>query len=194
MGDHRSLQQLGACSMSYSGMTFLWSVSEPWVYVGVGEGERTKWIPSYYYSAPGVDVCVRSLRGWKMRNVQGLMDEFGAALQFFEEFGENWPALEDCLRSLDEWLPAQAYVIVVERAEEMLVGDDDGLRGFLATVHAAGAFWSSPVNSPERFRRPSIPFHVLLNVSEPHTATIDRFLHVAESASIPVRTDWLSGR
>ena len=34
--------------------------------------------------------------------------------------GENWLALEECSEYLDEWMPSQAYVLVVERAEEVL--------------------------------------------------------------------------
>ena len=48
-----------------------------------------------------------------MRRLPDLMNEFGAALQFFDGFGENWHALKECLSYLDEWLPATAYVLVV---------------------------------------------------------------------------------
>lgn len=173
-----------------TGSDFLWSPEGPWVYVGHGEAGRVKWIPSYFYTNPAVDdVCVRTLRGWKMRSHQALMDEFAAALQFFDGFGENWSALADCLRSLDEWLPAKAYVLVVERAEEVLVDDPLDLEAFLRTLHSAGESWSEAVDSPEIHARPPIPFHVLLNVSDGHPEGIDRFIRTAAEArtDIPLR-------
>jgi hypothetical protein len=46
---------------------YLFRVEAPWIYVGEGEAERKSWIPSYFYARPGMNVCVRQLRGWKMR-------------------------------------------------------------------------------------------------------------------------------
>ena len=53
-------------------------------------------------------------------DAEALMNEFGAAFQFFEKFGDNWNALEETLGYIDEWLPADAYILTVERAEEVL--------------------------------------------------------------------------
>ncbi|MBN6191350.1 MULTISPECIES: barstar family protein [unclassified Microbacterium] len=184
-----TLEQSGA-GPSSTARDFLWTTGGPWVYVGHGEPGREKWIPSWFYAEPGRDdVCVRTLRGWKMRSYEGLMNEFGAALQFFDGFGENWPALSDCLRSLDEWLPASAYVLVVERAEEVLVDDPLDLEAFLRTLHFAGESWSEPVDGPAVHARPPTPFHALLNVSDAHPEGIDRFVRVAAGArtDIPLR-------
>jgi hypothetical protein len=72
-----------------------------------------------------------------MRKKQTLMDEFGAALQFFEGFGENWDALEECLGYLDEWMPASAYVLVIERAESLLADETrDQMNTFLQILRA----------------------------------------------------------
>ena len=101
-------------------LDYLFSVEPPWIYVGSGEPERRKWNPSDFYSREGTNACVRRLRGKKMRTKGGLMDEFAASLQFFDGFGENWHALSECLAYLDEWLPADAYILVVEGAEEVL--------------------------------------------------------------------------
>jgi hypothetical protein len=124
-----------------------------------------------------------------MHDVGDLMSEVGAALQFFDGFGENWQALEECLCYLDEWLPAEAYVVVVEHAEEMLAGDDDALRALLLTLDAAGGSWARSVDGPERFKRGPVPFHVLLNVHAAHPAAVERMLGLAESQRIAVRTD-----
>lgn len=176
--------------MSQTSLDFLWSPTPPWIYLGLGEADRTAWTPSHFYSLDEVKVCTRRLRGWKMRSRASLMSEFGAALQFFEDFGENWYALEECLCYLDEWLPAEAYVIVIERAEELLVDDDDeGLRALLATLQAVGEFWSQPINEPDRFVRGAVPFHALLNVSPDQTGAVRRIEEAAASLSVGLRTD-----
>jgi hypothetical protein len=175
--------------MSQTALDFLWSPSPPWVYVGVGEPGRSGWNPSHFYARDGMTVCTRRLRGWKMHRSEDVMSEIGAALQLFDEFGENWYALEECLCYLDEWLPAQAYVIVVERAEEMLLDDEEALAALLATFDAAGEFWSRPVNAPERFERPPAPFHLLLNVDERQADAVDRIARVAAAKGVSLRRD-----
>jgi RNAse (barnase) inhibitor barstar len=61
----------------------------------------------------------RVVRGVKCRTAPALFDEFAAAWQFPPYFGENWDALDECLSDLD-WLPAQAYVLVVTNALHLL--------------------------------------------------------------------------
>ena len=175
--------------MSRTALDFLWAPTPPWIDVGFGEAQRRNWTPSHFYAADGTDVCVRRLRGWKMRTVGELMSEIGAALQLFDGFGENWYALEESLCYLDEWLPAGGYVIVVEQAEDVLAGDDEQLRALLTTFNAAGEFWSQPVDSPERFERGPAPFHVLLNVGAEHPEAVLRIAEAAAGAGVRVHTD-----
>jgi hypothetical protein len=123
-----------------------------------------------------------------MRGVEALMNECGAVLQFFGGFGENWPALEECLCYLDEWLPADAYVLAVERAEELLTDDAPiELITFLKVLHRAGEFWSEPVVDNDRFNRKPVPFHVLLNLSKTTSSIEDRFARAARDAGIVVK-------
>src|SRR5713226_2851173 len=67
-------------------------------------------------------IAVTFLRGSKMRTLDALFDEFGAALQIPGYFGENWPAFDECLNDLS-WLPAEAYVLILTQAEELLSAD-----------------------------------------------------------------------
>ncbi len=173
--------------MNRTELKFLYGVDPPWIYVGQGEPDRAPWTASHFYSRPGLDVCVRRLRGWKMRSTGALMNEFGAALQFFEGFGENWHALEECLGYLDEWLPAAAYVLVVERAEEVLEDEPAKLPALLKTMDAAGEFWSTAIEDGDRFDRNSLPFHALFNVSDRHNVQETAILAAAEVAGVAVR-------
>ncbi len=169
-------------------LDYLFASIPPWISIGLGEPERHKWIESYFYSREGLDVCVRRLRGRKMQTRDALMNEFGAAYQFFEEFGENWNALRECLNYLDEWLPAQAYVMVIEKAEAVL-RDEDALQmvALLKTLQICGEWWSKPIDDNPPFNRPALPFHVLMNVSDDSPAEVDRLSSLAADAGVPVR-------
>jgi len=174
--------------MSRTSLEYLFQVNPPWIYVGPGEPERAAWNPSHFYSREGLSVCVRRLRGQKMRNTEALMNEFAAALQFFDGFGENWYALEECLDYLDEWLPADAYVLVVESAEELLQESGIGeLVSLLKVLDAAGEFWAKPIADGDRFDRPAVPFHVLLNLSSTVVATNTDITTAARIAGVPLR-------
>ena len=116
------------------------------------------------------------------------MDEFAAVLQFFDGFGKNWNALRECLEYLDEWMPADAYVLVVERSEELLADDDaDQMTALLKTLHEVGDWWSKPVTNNDQFDRKEVPFHVLLNTSENGTASAGRIIELAKEIKVPVR-------
>ena len=174
--------------MKTTSYDFLFRVEAPWIYVGVGEPERKSWIPGAFYARSGWNVCVRRLRGSKMRTMQSLMDEFGAALQFFEGFGENWHALEECLQYLDEWITADAYILLIEQADKVLIdAGEDQLDALLAAVQNAGEWWSHAITDNDRFNRPALPFHCLFLGSE--AEGLQRILGAASKQKIPVRTD-----
>lgn len=167
----------------------LFLAEPPWIHLGPGETERKNWLPPSFYSREGMNVCVRQLRGKKMRATRGLMDEFGAALQFFSEFGENWRALGECLEYLDEWLPADAYVLVIEDAQEVLIDEQPSqLSALLRTLHDVGNWWATPVTDNGRFSRGAVPFHVLLCTRATAPSEVERLANCAQEEGVPVRT------
>jgi Barstar (barnase inhibitor) len=170
-------------------LEFLFGVDAPYIYIGSAEAEGEKVIPSCFYSRPGMSVCVRQLRGTKMRTTQGLMNETAAALQFFTGFGENWYALRECLEYLDEWLPADAYVLLIEDAEVLLnEAAPEEMLALLRTLHEVGEWWSRPIVDNGRFNRQPVPFHALLIIAESSQSSASRIVSVAERARIPFRT------
>ncbi len=173
--------------MNTTAHNYLFRVESPWIVIGQAEPEAAKWIPTVFYSRPNVKACVRCLRGRKMRNVQSLMNEIGAALQFFNGFGENWNALAECLQYLDEWLPAEVYVLVIEEAEQVLAdASPDQFAALLKTFHEAGEWWSKPIVDNDRFNRESIPFHVLLNISKEDSIFIEKAIEIANQIKVPI--------
>ena len=170
--------------MKQTNRDFLFRLDAPHVSLGVREPESSEWIPGVYYSRPGLDVYVRRLRGHKMRTTATLMDEFAAALQFFDGFGENWNAMEESLMDLDERLPSDSYVLLIDRAEELLIDEHDSvLESLLESIEHVGKSWSRPIVGHGQFDRGAKPFHLLMNLSSEDTST-ERFDRVASSVSI----------
>lgn len=122
-----------------------------------------------------------------MRSTEALMSEFAAALQFFDGFGENWYALEECLGYLDEWLPSDAYVLVIERAEEILQDEAlDETISLLKVLHRTGESWARPIADGDRFDRPPVPFHALLHVTNTLAVAETTIAKGAQEAGIPL--------
>lgn len=150
----------------------------PWIAVDVLSEMRSEMFPEVLYSSSDQSGrVVRKLRGRKMLTQQSLMDEFGAAFQFFDAFGENWHALGECLSYLDEWLPASAYVLVITEPLVVLSeGDRQDLDWLLKVLGEAGEWWSKPIVDNGRFNRPARPFHTILQSShEELEAVSNRF-------------------
>lgn len=103
-----------------------------------------------------------------MRTAMALFDEFGAAMQFPDYFGENWPALDECLSDLS-WMPGKAYAVVVTRAEQVLREEPIEMLGLLADLFVKVASnWAVSVRKGETWDRPEVPFHFVLQVAPEH--------------------------
>ena len=108
-------------------------------------------------SLPGFRVV--TVDGEQCRTKTTALVEFAARLDFPPYFGHNWDAFEECLRDL-AWMPAPGYVIVVNRAENILTESARDYSTFIDILSSAGEQWASP-RSPER-ERSGVPFHALL--------------------------------
>ncbi|MHC1710581.1 MAG: barstar family protein [Solidesulfovibrio sp.] len=110
--------------------------------------------------------CVAIMRGSRMRSWESFVNEIAAALQFPWYFGENWPALDECINDLS-WLHADAYVLVVTNSEFVLSNENEDIR------HAFGRLlvetceeWSIPADEGQWFARSGKPFHVILHFND----------------------------
>ena len=140
-------------------LTVLDQPSPPWILVYQTARSRAYELG---WRLDGDGTSARMLRGWTMRTLAKMFDEFGAAMQFPDYFGENWPAFDECLSDLS-WMPAKRYVLIIAGAEEVLsdepVVEIEALRDVLVR---AGEAWAQPVSAGEAWDRPAVPFHVIL--------------------------------
>jgi hypothetical protein len=119
-------------------------------------------------------LTARVVRGHKMRSEKAMFDEFGAAFQFPYNFGENWPALDECLADLS-WLPAKsAYVLLVTNARDVLAQEPTRDLDVLVRVLSKVAVeWATPVDLGEWWDRPGVPFHVVLQATPEDAAQVE---------------------
>jgi RNAse (barnase) inhibitor barstar len=118
--------------------------------------------------APGRQAIVRLIRGAKSRTAAGLFDEFGAALQFPDYFGENWDALLDCLRDL-EWLTADAYLLVVTEGELVLDREVKQFKTLVEVLAEAAEEWAKAEDSQGVVR----PFHIVFQCGTERAAHLE---------------------
>jgi len=113
---------------------------------------------------------VRVIRGWKCGDRASLHNEIGAALQFPEYYGENWNAMDECIRDLI-WLPGDWYLLHVCAVESLLAEDLDQFRIFLDVLVSAQDGWERP----RRLLAQSVsavPFHTIISGSESGLARV----------------------
>jgi Barstar (barnase inhibitor) len=110
-------------------------------------------------------LTARSVRGGKMRTLDGLFDETAAALQFPHYFGENWPAFDECLCDMD-WLPMGVGIVVLIFASEQVLADEpDEMTVLVRMIANAASAYSQPIDKGEWWDRPAVPFHIVLQCS-----------------------------
>src|SRR4051812_28625523 len=134
---------------------------EPWLLEFAGSPGQAY---EFAWATADQGVTSRVLRGSKMARLPDLYDEIGAALQFPDYFGENQAALDECLTDLS-WLPAEAYMVVVVDAVNVLDQEPpDRFAMFVETWTTAARAWATPVELGEAWDHPAIPFHVAFQV------------------------------
>lgn len=170
-----------------SAVEHLMTVSGPFFAVSAESKEVSNEARGWQDSA----LVVRAIRGRKARTVDALFDEFSAAFQFPNYFGENWAAFRDCITDLD-WLPYRPGVVVVMYDAEQVLQDAHPaeLGTLVASLSSAAQEFGEPVADGEWWDRPPVPFHVVL-----HGATPDGFARwrAAGAEIAPLTIGGLSG-
>ena len=119
-----------------------------------------------YLISRAVPAIRRALQGtrsaWLKVSLQGVHDKAGflaacaSDLNFPAHFGGNWDAFADLINDLS-WVPADAYVIVFEQADEFALEAPDDYATALEILRAAADAW----------RARNRPFVVVLDYAPP---------------------------
>ena len=147
--------------MNPGSLSVLLEPKQPWCLRAVrSHSELTDGLWSFRQHHPGS--VITFLRGKKMTTVQGLFDEFAAALQFPYYFGNNANAFDECLADLS-WLPAKMYVLSIFDSADFLANEPAQVPLFIDALERICAQWSSPIAQGESWDRPAVPFHVIFH-------------------------------
>ncbi|MGZ5308026.1 MAG: barstar family protein [Solirubrobacterales bacterium] len=98
-----------------------------------------------------LQIEVAEIDGSAVRNDEELFGALDAALSFPDYFGANWDAVDECLRGLSEWLPAQGYVLVVNGAEDL----------WRQAPKTAGALVEAWLTAAGHWAHRGVPFHLV---------------------------------
>lgn len=79
--------------------------------------------------------------GEEVRSKESLMTTLASKMNFPPYFGGNWDALRDCLTDLDEFLPAEGWLLIVTDAAEILKLNPADRALFLETLESAADYW-----------------------------------------------------
>jgi hypothetical protein len=111
-------------------------------------------------------VVMRLLRGDDMSTSRLFFAQFAAALQFPLYFGKNMNALAECLADLGDWLPGDAYTLVISQATSVLHDEStDDFAAFFKLLSDVSKEWAVGTLPGANWERRPTPFHVALHVS-----------------------------
>jgi len=137
-------------------------VGDPWLHQLSSSSANAHEL-SWYLNDSGL--VARVLSGKRMAELACLFGEIAAALQFPDYFGNNWPALAECLSDL-EWLKGSAYVVVVTEAGSLLsLAPATEFDAFFKVLHGVSHEWAITNHPGATWAHQPIPFHVVLQDS-----------------------------
>ena len=98
-----------------------------------------------------LQIEVAEIDGAAVGDDRELLEALSAALSFPDYFGFNWDAADECLRDLSQWLPAQGYVLVVDRAGDL----------WQRAPRSAGALVEAWLTAAGHWAHHGVPFHLI---------------------------------
>jgi len=101
-----------------------------------------------------LDLHVAEFSAKRIRTKADLLNEIAGALHFPDYFGNNWDALEECLRDL-EWLSAKGYVLIIRDADRLWHQHAD----------LAGQLVESWLFCNDHWLSEKIPFHLVFKMN-----------------------------
>jgi RNAse (barnase) inhibitor barstar len=86
--------------------------------------------------------AVFPLDGAKITSKDELLRQLAQAMEFPNYFGNNWDALEECLRDL-QWLSAKGYVIQFANADRFIETCPSDFRVLVQIIESVSKHWNT---------------------------------------------------
>lgn len=139
----------------------LWTTSEPRLHVLPDSTD----LDSLRRSIPVSGGTVVKLDGGLMRTAEALFAEFVREFRFPEYFGWNWAAFAECITELSGY-PARAYLLIIERADLVLVDGPADREIFFRLIKDVSSEWANSFGLGPEWGGGEVPFNVVLLCSD----------------------------
>ncbi|WP_215543324.1 barstar family protein [Amycolatopsis sp. CA-230715] len=93
-----------------------------------------------------------------------LFDRISNRLLFPGYFGRNWPAFDECLSDVYEFVHRPCVVLAFTHSSSLLSCEPSDISILLKIFKKVAAELSKPINIGENWDRPAVSFHVLFDV------------------------------
>lgn len=100
------------------------------------------------------DISIFEIYADNIQTENQLLKDISEAMLFPDYFGNNWDALEECLRDM-EWIPAKGYVLLVHNADQLWKNQP----------RLAGSLIETWLFCVERWKGDSTPFHLVFGMA-----------------------------
>lgn len=139
----------------------LWTTSQPRVHVLPDSANPD----SLRRSVPPSGGIVVTLDGERMRSAEAFFAEFVREFRFPEYFGWNWAAFAECITELSG-RPAPAYLLTIERADQLLVDSPTDREIFFRLIRDVTLHWANSFGLGPEWGGGEVPFNVALLCSD----------------------------
>ena len=91
-----------------------------------------------------------------------MYDELGTAFRRTAQSGRNWDALAGDLRDLSWFGDPVGYLIEIEDASDVLIGNDAVRQDLVEVFRFVAEYWAEEVDMSTVDDHPAVPFRILL--------------------------------
>lgn len=118
-----------------------------------------------------------SIDGNNCVNISSLFDEFSRKMRFSDYFSDNWNSFDECINDLS-WLEVEKYLISINDADKVLLGDDGNFEAFIEILYDTCVEWEEGREYGELVTVPT-PFHVVFHCTvDKENYIIERIRHI----------------
>lgn len=144
-------------------MKELFQLNKPYFHITFSEKDESNHVFSHIKSIIDRDIVLRKIDGNNCSTIDTLFDEFSKVFEFPDYFGNNWPALNECLNDLD-WLPGKAYLLFIHDTDKITETSDASFNTLVKLLERSVNEWTEGRNY-DNFPTPPTPFHVVFQCS-----------------------------
>ncbi|MFB6719478.1 barstar family protein [Kribbella sp. NPDC056345] len=107
---------------------------------------------------------VAGLDSESMQTLDGFFDVVAREFSFPDYFGRNWPAFDECLSDIYEYMGNRSVVAVFRNSEFLLRCSKEDLQILISIVHKVAPELAEGVAKGEPWDRPPVAFHVVFDL------------------------------